>query len=59
VRWATDGRSGVIYRILAVVLTCTPAIAFSLVPLVAERAGRDRWASSTSSCRPYILSLPI
>ena len=50
VRWATGGRGGVIYQVLAVILTYV-AIAFSWVPFLVEHESGPS-ASSTSSCGP-------
>ena len=58
VRWATGGRGGVIYQILAVVLTYA-AIAFSWLPLVAERAGASLGVRDVIQQTPFILTLPI
>jgi hypothetical protein len=58
VRWATGGRGGVIYQILAVVLTYA-AIAFSWLPFVAERQGASLDVLDVVLQTPFILSLPI
>jgi len=58
VRWATGGRGGVIYQILAVVLTYA-AIAFSWLPFVAERQGASLDVLDVVLQAPFILSLPI
>jgi hypothetical protein len=58
VRWATGGRGGVIYQILAVVLTYA-AIAFSWLPFVAERQGASLGVLDVVLQTPFILSLPI
>ena len=58
VRWATGGRGGVIYQILAVVLTYA-AIAFSWLPFVAERQGAALDVLDVVLQTPFILSLPI
>ena len=58
VRWATGGRGGVIYQVMAVVLTYV-AIAFSWVPFLA--GGMSAWLDVFDVVlrMPYILSLPI
>ena len=58
VRWATGGRGGVIYQVLAVVLTYA-AIAFSWVPFLAERQGASLGVLDVVLQTPSILSLPI
>ncbi len=58
VRWATGGRGGVIYQILAVVLTYA-AIAFSWLPFVAERQSASLDVLDVALQAPFILSLPI
>ena len=58
VRWATGGRGGVIYQVLAVVLTYA-AIAFSWLPFVAERQGAALDVVDVVLQAPFILSLPI
>ena len=58
VRWATGGRGGVIYQVMAVVLTYV-AIAFSWVPFLA--GGLSAWLDVFDVVLrlPFILSLPI
>ncbi len=58
VRWATGGRGGVIYQVLAVVLTYA-AIAFSWVPFLAERESGRVGVLDIVLQTPAILSLPI
>ena len=58
VRWATGGRGGVIYQVLAVVLTYA-AIAFSWVPFLAERESGRVGVLDIVLQTPSILSLPI
>jgi hypothetical protein len=56
VRWATGGRGGVIYQVLAVALTYT-AIAFSWVPFLVERASVG--VLDVVLRTPFILTLPV
>lgn len=56
VRWATGGRGGVIYQVLAVVLTYA-AIAFSWVPFMAEQASMG--VLDVVLRTPFILTLPV
>jgi hypothetical protein len=58
VRWATGGRGGVIYQVLAVVLTYA-AMAFSWVPFLAEREPASPGVLDVLLQTPVILSLPI
>jgi hypothetical protein len=58
VRWATGGRGGVTYQVLAVVLTYA-AIAFSWVPFLAERESGRVGVLDIVLQTPSILSLPI
>jgi hypothetical protein len=58
VRWATGGRGGVIYQVLAVVLTYA-AIAFSWVPFLAEGESGAVGVLDVVLRTPFILSLPI
>jgi hypothetical protein len=58
VRWATGGRGGVIYQVLAVVLTYA-AIAVSWVPFLAERESGAMSVLDVVLRSPDVLSLPI
>jgi hypothetical protein len=58
VRWATGGRGGVTYQVLAVALTYA-AIAFSWVPFLAEREPGSLGALAVVLQTPSILTLPI
>ena len=58
VRWATGGRGGVIYQVLAVALTYA-AIAFSWVPFLAERGAGSVDVLDIVLRTPFILTLPI
>jgi hypothetical protein len=58
VRWATGGRGGVIYQVLAVVVTYA-AIAFSWVPFLAEHASGAVSVVDVVLRTPSILTLPI
>ena len=58
VRWATGGRGGVIYQILAVVLTYV-AIAFSWVPFLVEQESASLGVRDVVLQTPFILTLPI
>jgi hypothetical protein len=58
VRWATGGRGGVIYQVLAVALTYA-AIAFSWVPFLAEREAGAPGVVDLVLQTPFILSLPV
>ena len=57
-RWATGGRGGVIYQILAVVLTYV-AIAFSWVPFLVEQESASLGVRDVVLQTPFILTLPI
>jgi hypothetical protein len=57
VRWATGGRGGVIYQVLAVCLTYA-AIAFSWVPFLLEGEGSVDFLDVVRQT-PVILSLPV
>jgi hypothetical protein len=57
VRWATGGRGGVTYQVLAVVLTYT-AIAFSWVPFLTRGAAAPRVLDVVLQA-PFILTLPL
>jgi len=56
VRWATGGRGGVVYQVLAVALTYA-AIAFSWVPFMVEEASVG--VLDVVLRTPFILTLPI
>ena len=58
VRWATGGRGGMIYQVLAVALTYA-AIAFSWVPFLAERQAASVGVLDLVLLTPFILTLPI
>ncbi len=58
VRWATGGRGGVIYQVLAVCLTYA-AIAFSWVPFLAEQESASLGVLDVVRQTPFILSLPV
>ena len=58
VRWATGGRGGVIYQVLAVVLTYA-AIAFSWVPFLADNEWGSPGIVDLVLRTPSILSLPV
>jgi hypothetical protein len=58
VRWATGGRGGVAYQVLAVALTYI-AIAFSWLPFVAEGATGALSVVDVIRLMPFLLGLPI
>jgi hypothetical protein len=58
VRWATGGRGGMTYQVLAVVLTYV-AIAFSWVPFLVEQNSASPGVLDVVLRTPFILSLPI
>jgi len=58
VRWATGGRGGVIYQVLAVAVTYA-AIAFSWVPFLVEQEGGSVGALDVVLQTPFILTLPV
>ena len=58
VRWATGGRGGVIYQVLAVAVTYV-AIAFSWVPFLVEQEGGSLGVLDVVLQTPFILTLPI
>jgi len=58
VRWATGGRGGVIYQVLAVCLTYA-AIAFSWVPFLAEQESASLGVLDVVRQTPFILGLPV
>ncbi|MEO5821951.1 MAG: hypothetical protein ABIT71_15725 [Vicinamibacteraceae bacterium] len=58
VRWATGGRGGVTYQVLAVVVTYI-AIAFSWLPFLAENEPGALGITDVVLQTPFILSLPV
>ena len=58
VRWATGGRGGVRYQVLAVAITYV-AIAFSWVPFLVEQTAGSVGAADLVARIPFILSLPV
>ena len=58
VRWATGGRGGVIYQVLAVAVTYA-AIAFSWVPFLVEQEAGSPGVLDVVLQTPFILTLPI
>ena len=57
-RWATGGRGGLIYQVLAVILTYA-AIAFSWVPFLAEHESGPVGVLDVVLRTPFILTLPV
>jgi hypothetical protein len=58
VRWATGGRGGMVYQLLAVAVTYA-AIAYSWLPFVLEGDGGSLGLLDVAWQAPFILSLPI
>jgi hypothetical protein len=58
VRWATGGRGGVVYQLLAVAVTYA-AIAYSWLPFVLEGDRSSLGVLDVAWQAPFILSLPI